>query len=224
MIQTPASHQLWRVCIDDVKYHCVGLIALDDKIAKDETLIDFDFYPPLATRKKFPKDKEAYMNIMVDLQILSFVPNLYLFLEGIHQEKAPYFIDFHFQVFAEYQRILSTWNEYPSLDRTRNDLSWKTDENGYIYNQYGQKIIHFVDNNLAAWVALVANQYHHIKLYEKEKSFENILSYNEQDAKSISPLKELKLKTKKDFTTLQQQLLFVDWSPYKNMLKLNIDW
>ena len=221
---TPASHQLWRVCVDDVKYHCIGLIALDDKIAQNEKLIDFDFNPPLATRKKVPKEREAYMNIMVDLQILSFIPNIYLFLEAIHTGKDAYFIDFHYQVFLEYQRILATHDEFSSLDRTRTPLSWRSDENGYIYNQYNQKIIHFVDENLAAWTALVANQYHLIKLYEKESSFEDILSFNEQDAKSVPPIQELKNKTKKTFDLLQQQLLFVDWSPYKNMLKLKIDW
>lgn len=173
------SQQLWSIYFDVDKYNCIGLIELNQTYLYNQDKVDFDRKPPLAFLKleNLPEEEEPRLNILVDLSIISICPNIFLFLEAIHENKSDEIIDFHLNVFDGIQKFISEDEElrrkYPTLDRIHKPFKWIANKHGYIINQHGQKVVKFRDPNLARWVSMVAGQFHQLVNFNAKKKQAN---------------------------------------------------
>lgn len=170
------NNQLWSMYIDTEKHFCIGMIELTANLFEDNKLIDFDQHMPLAYLpiKKLPENNESSANIIQDITNIAACPNIYLLLEAIHEDMPESIADFHLKAFYKFKKAVSpslTKLEFPSLDRTSKKCNWTSNSQGYVINHYGQKIIKFIDPNLAQWVSLVGSQFYNVACIDAEKRF-----------------------------------------------------
>lgn len=227
--------QLWSLYYDTEKHHCIGLVELSDSILNHEELIDFDKKMPLAYKnlEKIPFDNnEAYQNILIDLLVISACPNIYLFLEALYEGKPQHILDFHLNAYDNIQKSIGEYKTdpeakiYPSLDRINKKFSWSYNSKGYIINQYGQKVVRFIDPKLAQWVSLVGSQFSTIfqlffvKSLNKSEFAESMISID-MDNHSLYSDGE-KESTYQSYLKMKELLPQLKWDINKNLKNMRI--
>ena len=226
--------QLWSLYFDQNKYHCVGIIelnhALVNAMEKKDADIDFDNIPPLAFMKmeKIPQEEEASLNFLSDISIVSICPNIYLFLEAVHEGKSDEIKQFHLNVYERIQKFISTDKHFDSLDRVNKPFQWKATEKGFLINQHGQKILKFSDPLLAYWVSIVGSQFSHVFQFIFQQTLNKIgassmMSFGADGSITMTNMELEAIKnTKESYEHAKTLLKELKWDIYQNRYNMKI--
>lgn len=217
--------QLWSLYYDTKKYHCIGIVELSDSILNNNELIDFDKKMPLGYKNldKIPFDNnEAYQNIFIDLLVISACPNIYLFLEALYEGKSQYVLDFHLKAYEKIQLSIGEYKKdpeakiYSSLDRINKKFSWTYNSKGYLINQYGQKVVRFIDPKLAQWVSIVGSQFFNVFQLFSLKSF------NKLEFENTIIFEKYKESTYQSYLEMKNLLPQLKWDINNNLARMKI--
>lgn len=246
------NDQLWSMYIDTEKHFCIGILEISEGFFKEKKPIDFDEKMPLAylPLQKLPENEEASANIILDITNIAACPNIYLLLEAIHENKPESIADFHLKAFYKFKKNSSgkiRKLEFASLDRTNKKCNWTANNNGYVINHYGQKLIKFIDPKLAQWVSLVSSQFYNIASIDAEQRFGvkkgkyipggavsevdelmSAISYLsgqkdlQEDTEVEVDYKKLKQDTREDYLKMKELLKDTKWNINENLKNMNI--
>lgn len=171
---SPIARQLWCIRFPDEEGAGMGvikmqkdfLIAMDDNSEKKDTSnyvcqFDSDYEP---------KDEEDWMdfkmNSFIDTNIVTIVPNMFLFLEALFEDYDSTVADYHLSVYKANLAFIDSDKKmqetYPSIKRVDQPFTWTANEEGYLFNHLGRQFMYFEDVKLAKFVALAASQYYSI--------------------------------------------------------------
>ena len=229
------SDQLWTVYFDSYKFHCIGILELSNDFLKKMSSVDFDKDPPMAFMKmaKMPEDREAYLNMLTDLLIIACCPNIFLFLEALHENKSQEIQDFHMNVYERTQKSISpslykgSGEDFKSLDRVNKPFKWTSNEKGFLINQHGQKIIKFADPKLAKWVSLAGSQFAPLFGFVFGKTLARIgagpmISMKDGSVSLDTMEGKAERETKESYLEMKEMLKDLDWDIYKNLKNMKI--
>lgn len=232
---TQLSDQLWTVYFDSYKFNCIGIVELSNDFLKQMNTVDFDKNPPMAFMKmaKMPEDREAYLNMLTDLLVIASCPNIYLFLEALHENKSKEIQDFHMNVYERTQKSISpslykgSGEDFASLDRVNKPFKWTANEKGFLINQHGQKIIKFSDPKLAKWVSIAGSQFAPLFCFVFGKTLARIgagpmISMNGGKASVETMEGKAQRETKEPYLEMKEMLKDLDWDIYKNLKNMKI--
>lgn len=236
--------QLWSIYFDTEKHGCIGIIELSKELFDNNSFGDFDKNMPLAyiDITTLPENEEAKLNILCDLIIISACPNMFLLLQAIHENKSQETIDFYYKAFCKFKNSIQSNIEeshYESLERVHKSFVWNNNTKGYLINQYGQKVVRFIDPKLAKWVSLIGSQFsiiskfkpslqnsYNSEVQESMNEVNHVLKqlmgnekFNAEINKNISSLKH---ETKIVYSELKKSLPDLDWNIDINLAKMKI--
>lgn len=174
---SPISKQIWCIRFPDEEGAGMGVIQMekDFLVASDEAedqseKKDVSNYVGVFDSDYEPKDENDWMdfkmNSFIDTNIVTIVPNMFLFLEAIFENQGKHVEDYHLSVYKSNLAFIDSDKKmqetYPSIKRVDQPFTWTSNEEGYLFNHLGRQFMHFEDSKMAKFVALVASQYYSI--------------------------------------------------------------